>query len=76
MRKKRQSRIRFPADEEEDKKQAAEEKRLAKEKLEKDKKYQAFLAQHGWTKEKEAEFFIDFDGITHTLYKKIGEIAL
>ncbi len=51
-----------------------------KEKLAKDKKYQEFLAMHGWTKRKEADFRmerVEINGkTTHILFKKVGEITL
>lgn len=47
-----------------------------KEKLAKDKKYQKFLASHGWTKVMAGEFYVEVKGNTHSLYKKVGEITL
>jgi hypothetical protein len=47
-----------------------------KEKLAKDKKYQEFLASHGWTEKMASEFYVEVKGNIYSLYKKVGEITL
>lgn len=68
---------------EEDRKAREEQERLdkiqrEKEKLEKEKGYQDFLASCGWTEEKQSEFWIqrDLDTGMVRVYKLVGELKI
>ncbi len=52
------------------------QEKAEQERIDKDKKWKAFLAKSGWTKETESEFYILQNGNTRTIYKKVGEITI
>lgn len=54
----------------------AQKEEEEQKKLEKKKKYQEFLASHGYTPEKESEFHFIKDDTKVTLYLKLGEFPL
>jgi hypothetical protein len=62
----------------EDEKKRNEEllKKQEEEKLLKQEKYMKFLADNGWSKENEADFYILNNGLTVNLYKKVAEYKL